>query len=930
MKALIRYIVFFHTVLFALTMAHAEKTVTMGIYQNIPLCFTDSSNQPQGIYIDVLNHIANKEGWRIKYRIDTWNRCLQALDKHEIDLMCGIAVTLERKNRYFFNDENVMLDWGQIYLSVGSSIQSILDLNHKKIATISGGILRTALQDLARAFDVTCNFVLVESANEVFDLIEQNEVDAGTVLRLFGMRFSYQYHVKPSPIVFAPLHLRFATANPQKQNLLNAIDYHLKSLKDTDSSVYYQSINRWLIDSPIHWHLPGWILISTAALLFFLLMTSIILKRKINRRTLELHSQNIKLQQEIDRRIEADKALAFSEKRFSQYIECSPDGVFVSDNNGCFAEVNPSACALTGYSRDELIGMSIFVLVPNDKQDKAKNHFAKVRHKGKSSGVLPYLTKSGTQKFWIISAVKLSNNEFLGFAKDITEIKIAENKLIKSERLLRTIAHNYPHSYVSIIEKDMTVSFSSGQEFQRMKLEPEQFNGKHLSEIFGTQATYIIQQYEKTFLGEEVSFELFFNDQYQLYKTVPMIESDNSIPRILVVVENISQQKKIEQEKAQLERQLLQAQKMEAIGTLAGGIAHDFNNILAIILGNIELCLEESDPMDPIHLSMAEAQTASIRARELIRQILNFSRQTMPDKEPIAIIPIVKESTQLIRASVPSSIKINTNIVDSEDAIIGNPTQINQILLNLCSNAVYAMGEKGTLTIEASREVPDPVPSLINDLEKKPYIKISVIDNGSGIPQDIINKVFDPYFTTKKIGEGSGMGLSMVYSIIQSHNGAITFHSSSDHGTQFNIFLPIIYEKVNTKQDLPEPTLKGSGNILFVDDEEMLVKLGRRMLTQMGYSVTGFHDPVAALSDFESHASDYDLVITDMTMPDISGKNFSKKILAIRPDIPIFLCTGYSDAIDETMAKELGIKQFLLKPLSKRKLAEEVYAVLMR
>lgn len=787
-----------HIILLILTHTYAAEKVVVGIYENIPLCFSDKHNHAQGIYIDVLNYIATVHHWRIHYKIYRWNDCIKALKSHEIDLMCCIAETPERKKAFFFSQENVMLDWGQIYLPKTSDIHSILDLDNKRIATVKGGILKSRLQKLAKDFDISCEFVLVDGAHDVLNQIETNRVDAGTVLRLFGMRFSSQHNIKPSPIIFAPLHLRIATGNPNKKYLLEMIDSQLTTLKDLEGSAYYQTLNRWLIHSKNKWFIPKWfywILCVVFVLVIFLLITSLILKYQVAQRTLQLNQQN--------------------------------------------------------------------------------------------------------------------------------------NALKKNEHLLRTIADNYPHSYVSIIEKDMKISFSSGQEFQRMNHSPENYIGKHVRDIFGKHADFIIQQYQKTFSGESLSFEMFTMDQYHLYRTVPLIENDASIPRILVVIENITTQKNMAKEKAQLENQLRQAQKMEAIGTLAGGIAHDFNNILAIILGNIELCLDDSVPIKHIHMNMTEAQTACIRARDLIRQILNFSRQSYPNIEPLIITSIIKESVRLLRASVPANIHIDTDIPDMEDTIMGNPTQVNQVLLNLCANAVYAMGDEGTLKIYVSHLIPQKISTLINKLENKPYVKISVNDSGAGISKNVISKIFDPYFTTKKVGDGSGMGLSLVYSIIQAHKGAITVESIQGKGTTFVIYLPVVQHQHRVKPDPSAPVPKGTGNILFVDDEEMLVRVGMRMLTKLGYTVIGYHNPVDAFADFESRPNDYDLIITDMTMPGMSGKILSQKILSIRPEIPIIICSGYSESMDESFCKKMGVRHFLLKPLSKRILAEKVYPLIM-
>ncbi len=321
MKKFFKFLItiqFFNIILFSTS--YAGQTVKVGIYQNFPLCFTDEQGEAQGIYIDVLAHIAKNEGWKIEYTAKNWNECLELLKLRKIDLMCGIAYTEKRARHYFFNKENVMVDWGQVYLPKGSGIQSIIDLHGKKVATMEKGILLPSFRKLMEQFDITCRFIRVKDPHDVFKKIEQGSADAGTALRLYGLKFERQYNVKPSPIIFAPLQLRFAAGHADNFNLLSVIDNYLTELKKNENSALYLSVDRWLLSKPWHWHLPAWLLWSitaTVGLTVFLSIISFMLKRRVTLKTVELTDRNKELKNEILVRANAEKALQESERQLN-------------------------------------------------------------------------------------------------------------------------------------------------------------------------------------------------------------------------------------------------------------------------------------------------------------------------------------------------------------------------------------------------------------------------------------------------------------------------------------------------------------------------------------------------------------------------------------------------------------------------------------
>ena len=383
-------------------------------------------------------------------------------------------------------------------------------------------------------------------------------------------------------------------------------------------------------------------------------------------------------------------------------------------------------------------------------------------------------------------------------------------------------------------------------------------------------------------------------------------------------------------ERERLEGQLRQSQKMEAIGTLAGGIAHDFNNILAAIIGFSEMVEEDIPLGKPSVQHVQRVINAASRGRELVQQILAFSRKTEHARHPVSLSSVTNETVQFMRATIPATIDILLDSGPTSDTILATPVEVQQILMNLVTNASLAMQQHGGILHVSIADVdlePDS-PVLEADMAPGEYLRLVVSDTGTGMTPDVVERIFEPFFTTREVGQGTGMGLAVVYGIVKSLHGNIQVESEQGVGTTFNVFFPKVRTDAIAETLSTEQSPGKRERVLFIDDEEFLVEWGQSLLERLGYEVTAMNDSTEAFETFSSDPSQFDLVITDQTMPGITGLNLAREILKIRPDIPVILCSGHSDAVTLDTLKEAGITEFLMKPLARKELAEIICRVL--
>jgi len=632
-------------------------------------------------------------------------------------------------------------------------------------------------------------------------------------------------------------------------------------------------------------------------------------------------------------RKQAEEALRESEANLRSIFRAAPTGIgMVVDR--VIKQANDRLCEMLGYSRGELLGKSARVLYPTDEDFEyvGQEKYAQIRARGTGTVETRWQRKDGKVIDVLLSSTPLDPNDLsIGVtftALDITARKLSEEALRESKERYQTVLEANPDPVVVYDIEGRVTYFNPA--FKRVF-------GWTLEECLGKKMDIFVPKEawpETKMMIENVlagtSFSGIETSRYTKEgKSIPVSVSgaiyrdrDGNPMGSVVNLRDIREQK-------QLQAQLQQAQKMEAIGTLAGGIAHDFNNILSAIIGYTEMSLGDVEQGSLLYNNLQKVLNAGGRAKDLASQILTFSRQSDQDLKPVKVKLIAKDALKLLRASLPTTIEIHRNI-QSDSAILADSTQIHQVLMNLCTNAGHAMREKGGI-LEVKLvdvEVDSDFTASYPDLKPGHFLKLTISDTGHGISPHVLERIFDPFFTTKEKGEGTGMGLSVVHGIVKSHGGMITVYSEPEKGSVFNIFLPAIEERLEMEVVVEKPLPHGTERILFIDDEETLVDIGKSLLESLGYDVVTETSSIEALKLFKAQVDRFDLVITDMTMPKMTGDKLAGEVLQIKPDIPIILCTGFSAMIDEDKAKAMGIRAFIFKPILRRDIAEAVRKVL--
>ena len=504
----------------------------------------------------------------------------------------------------------------------------------------------------------------------------------------------------------------------------------------------------------------------------------------------------------------------------------------------------------------------------------------------------------------------------------------AEEGLRKKEKKYRALVED-ANSIILRIERSGKVLFCNRYAQQFFGFSEEEIVGMNLVGTIVPEIDSSGRDLRSMILDIGLNPEKYFNTENEnikrngerawiVWTNRPTYDEKGDIVELLCIGNDITGLKQAEQEKKLLEGQLRQAQKMEAIGTMAGGIAHDFNNILASVMGYTELAVKASQDGKQ-RMFLEQVTKASERAKNLVGQILAFSRQTEQSRQALDISVIVKESLKLLRATIPSTIQIRQCISSDDSTVLADPTQIHQIVLNLCNNATHAMRDQsGILEVGLSNiHILQEMLIIHHDLKEGEYVLLTIRDTGHGIDPAIKDKIFDPFFTTKKSSEGTGLGLSVVYGIVRSHGGAISVQSDVGIGTTFSIYLPKV-ETRTAKQKMQKSVdlIGGMERILFVDDEQSLAKMVPIFLRNLGYEVVSTTSSIEALNIFAQDPQRFDMVITDMTMPDMTGLELSERMLAVRKKFPIILCTGYHESITWNEVARRGIKELVMKPVS--------------
>lgn len=641
--------------------------------------------------------------------------------------------------------------------------------------------------------------------------------------------------------------------------------------------------------------------------------------------------------QDITARKQSEMKLIEGERNYREIYNSSSDGIFIHDvKTGKIIDVNQTMLEMYGYTYEEALQLEIRDISFGERdytQEIAYEKVKKVVTEGPQLFVWSAKHKSGTC-FWVEVALRKTTiggkGRVLAVVRDITQRKQLDNEL-------RMVKHSIEHSAYPFewIQEDSRFLYVNEATCHALGYTHEEMCSMHVADIDPDYSLEVWPGFwERLKAQKTLVFETYHHkkngEKYPVEITANYVNFEGR-GHVFSYTKDISEKRIYEKEQKQFQNQLQQAQKMEAIGTLAGGIAHDFNNILSGIYGYTELAKFSLNDPESLRDYLDQIFNGAKRAKDLVQQILTVSRKSDQELKPLKAQSVVKEALKLLRSSIPSTIEIKDDIDPACEAIFADPTQVHQIVMNLCTNAYHSMREtEGVLGVSLRPiELLDEMMPRQLDLTPGSYLILEIRDSGYGIPRDILGRIFEPYFTTKQKGDGTGLGLAVVHGIVKSFGGDITVASEPGNGTIFHVYLPVA-EKIRQepRKELTPPLQVGTERILFVDDDETIVKVSKKMLETLGYTVIAMISSVNALDTFKKAPNDFDLVITDVTMPGMTGADLGGHILQIRPEIPIILSTGSDELTNAEKVKLIGSHDYLIKPITHADLAKTVRKVL--
>ncbi|TKB12337.1 PAS domain S-box protein [Desulforhopalus sp. IMCC35007] len=902
-----------------------SRTIRIAAFNFYPTLFQAKDGSVQGFYVDFLKEIAKREDWNIEYVYGNWSDGLARIKSGEVDLLTNVAFTNERGQFLDYSKVPLLTVWAELYVKGGSSIDSIKGVKGKKVALMKGDFNAANFKNLVEKLEIPCTYVELGDFEEVFKAISSNEVDAGVVNNTFGAAKQREYGVQSSGVVFNPFDIYFTAAKGKNTQVLVTLDKYLAEWRKVEDSPYHQARERWSHKSvSIMKVTPA----SIRQIIIFFILTSCIAIAFVFVLRIQVRRKTAALKQQIEIRAEA-------EERFLLAMKASRDGLFDWNLETNEIYYSPAWKKMLGYEDHELPNDFSVWENTTDPEDVKKSWELqqKLISKKIDRFVVEFKMKhKDGHRVDILSRAEAFFNDsgqairIVGTHTNISDRKRAEEELRESEERNRQILHSSidgfwrVDSQARLIEvNDAYCRMSGYSREELLTMAVQDVEALETAEAVAARIKRIITNGSDRFTTSHRRkdgriFEVEASIQYR---------SGKDGGEFVVFLRDVT-------EKKLLESQLLQAQKLEAIGTLAGGIAHDFNNILGAIIGYSEMVRDDLAPESPCIHGINQVLKASHRAKDLVKQILAFSRHVEDQKRPMHPAVIVKEAISLLRSSLPMTITIEQDIDPDAGSVLADPTQFHQIVMNLCTNAFQAMEVKGgTLTISLQKIILSQEDLAMEpDLQPGSFVQLLIKDTGEGIPLETRERIFDPFFTTKEVGKGTGLGLSMVYSIVKSSGGSIICDSRLGEGSEFRIILPALEDQVVEESGSTELPPHGKEHILFIDDEEMLAELGQAVLKRLGYEVTTRRNSLDALTTFQNQPDAFDMIITDQTMPGMTGVDLARRILQIHPRMPIILCTGYSSQVSEETAKAAGIKGFAFKPMTQKDIAELIRKIL--
>lgn len=912
---------------FSLTVNAAEelnRDFIAGMPKHFPPHFfiEAESGKPIGFGLDVMDAVARRCGITVKYKVfENWKETNLAAKEGLIDIIPNMGFTSERQSFMEFTSPYETFSINYYIRSTSSSFQSVADIEHSKVGVVSTNTARFILEEKGHY-----NLVKVDSFEDLAWKLIAGDVDCiampKPVMDYLMQKSGLTDHILSigDPLVEIKRGIALTKGREELFQILQS------TMDDFILSQDFKNIyTKWYGKPEPYWTAKRVGIVSAILFCTTLFIMAFWKYRFITRINKELE---ITVQ-------ERTKKNEDSEKRYRQmFLDNQAIKLVIDPSDGKILEANDAACDFYQHPKDKLLSMKINdinTLTPEKIQDEMDAAKIKSRRQFYFSHKL---ANGEIRDVEVYSGPINVGDETLLFSiiHDISERKKTEKDLKKHNYYLKISQElgKIGTWELDLIKNKLFWTDENCRIFgvpEGSVVDYETF----ISKVHPDDREYVNQEWKAAIDGApyDIEHRLLVGGEVTWVREKADVKFDDNGKAINSIgfTQDITERKKAEEEKRRLETRLQQSQKMECVGQLAGGIAHDFNNILSPVIGFTQLSQSELPRNHPVQENLKDILNGAKRARNLVKRILLFSRQQEQQLKPTNIQPIIEESYKLLRSSIPANIDIKLDLHTGNDCVLCDATEIHEIILNLCTNAYHAIvRDDGNITVGLSKQHPSPELNLLSG----EYLCLSVKDNGVGIPEGVKDKIFEPYVTTKGVGKGSGLGLSVVYGIVESYKGGISVESNSRQGTEFKIYFPILKTESNKirSQEKKILNMQGSERILLVDDEKSIIKLGVRVLQNAGYHVTGINDSTDALNLFISSPNDFDLVITDMAMPGMVGSELSKKILTIRPDIPIIICSGYSEKLEKEKAKVLNVAAYLDKPLDVESLVKNIREVL--
>jgi len=917
------------TLLFPLH-ADANRTVRAGIYNFKPLVYSGNEGGAHGFYVEVFNHIAALESWDVQYVSGTWQEGLDRLKSDKIDLLICIGYTEERDRYLDFPKEFLLLDWGLVYKPKGSAINTIMDLEGKTVSVLKGSVYSSGFQDLVRQFNLHVKILETDQVADVFKTVDARKADAGVTANLPGILNETGYRIERTPIIFTPVKLSFAVNGGKNGDLIMALDQHIAEMKADRSSIYYHELEHLLgkndADIPKEVY---WLLTAIAASLLLAILFVVILKRQVRRKTSELKNST--------------RDLVEQGERLASIINGTTDAVFIKDALGRYTVVNDEVVRLFNLPRPEIVGHDDTRFFPPEEAEFLMSSDKAIMAGNRVVTTEEYITTLDGKRIYLATKGPVHDQSgsvigLFGISRDITESKQNEEQFKNMSQRLQLATAAARLGVWDWNVKDNTMVWDDRM-FELYGVSREAFPNSidaWLNGLHPDDRESAIAECQAALSGER-EFNTVFrvrhpdgSVKYLQANGLVIRGADGTAERMLGINSDITELKYNQDEKAKLELQLHQAQKMESVGSLAGGVAHDFNNKLSVILGHAYLALSESIPPQ-VHDSLEEIRKAAEQSADLTRQLLAFARKQTIAPKVLDLNEMVTGMFKMLTRLIGEDIQLTWKPAPDLWLLKFDPSQIDQILANLCVNARDSISDCGTITIETGNCTIDG-DYCAQHVGTSPgeYVRLVVSDNGCGMDAETLDRIFEPFFTTKETGKGTGLGLATTYGIVKQNNGFINVYSEPGLGTTFSIYLPRFSGTTEQlhKDTAVLPVPLGRETILLVEDELSILNMATMILTRQGYTVLEANSPADAVRLAHEHRGEISLLITDVIMPEMNGKELTTQLQSLNPQLKCLYMSGYTaDAIAQHGVLDAGVN-FIQKPFSLPDLATKVRKVL--